>query len=207
MINLSRQLVNNSAVTPTTNNEQPTTKINNPTNDNKVSLRKSMHPKEISISSFTYELPEERIALFPLEKRDASKLLIYKNGAIAEDTYRNLADHLPEKSLLVFNDTRVLPARLLFKKESGGTIEIFCLAPHEKYKGIAAGIEAKGSVDWLCMVGGASKWKKGQLLEKKIMATAGEIILHAEFIEKRTDSFGLRLSWFPDHFSFCEILH
>ena len=90
-----------------------------------------MHPKQIAISinDFTYHLPNEKIALHPLQQRDQSKLLIYKNGEIKEGIYKNIADHLPENSLLIFNNTKVIPARILFKKETGGTIEIFCLEP------------------------------------------------------------------------------
>ena len=90
-----------------------------------------MHPKDISINNFNYHLPNEKIALYPLEQRDHSKLLIYKSGEIKEDIYRNIAQPLPENSLLIFNNTKVIPARILFKKETGGTIEIFCLEPFE----------------------------------------------------------------------------
>ena len=90
-----------------------------------------MHPKNISIKDYTYDLPNERIAAFPLPERDASKLLIYKNGTITEDIYKNIADYITEKSLLVFNNTKVIQARILFQKPTGGVIEIFCLEPHE----------------------------------------------------------------------------
>ncbi len=90
-----------------------------------------MHPKHISINDFTYHLPPEKIALYPLGKRDHSKLLIYNNGEIKEDTYIYIAEHLPQNSLLIFNNTKVFPARILFKKDTGATIEIFCLEPYE----------------------------------------------------------------------------
>ncbi len=88
-----------------------------------------MHPKNLSIRDYTYMLPVERIAKYPLPERDASKLLIYQQGKITEDIYCNIADHIPENALLIFNDTKVIEARLLFQKPSGGIIEIFCLAP------------------------------------------------------------------------------
>ena len=88
-----------------------------------------MHPKNLSISDFNYNLPEGRIAKYPLEKRDESKLLIYQNNQIKEDRYFNLDKYIDENSLLVFNNTKVIEARLLFKKSSGTTIEIFCLEP------------------------------------------------------------------------------
>ena len=90
-----------------------------------------MHPKDLRIEDFTYPLTDERIAKYPLKERDASKLLIYKEGIITEDIYRNIARHIPAETLMVFNQTKVVHARLLFKKPSGGVIEVFCLAPHE----------------------------------------------------------------------------
>jgi S-adenosylmethionine:tRNA ribosyltransferase-isomerase len=165
------------------------------------------NPQNISISDYTYSLPGERIAKYPLAERDASKLLIYKEGKISEDIYRNIADHVPENSLLIFNDTKVVEARLLFQKPSGGVIEIFCLEPHEKYPDITTAMLQKEKVLWQCLVGGASKWKKGQLLEKKIKQDNHEIILKAGFIEKRADSFIIELSWSAAELTFAEILH
>ena len=90
-----------------------------------------MHPKDISILDYTYELPEEKIAIFPISERQDAKLLIYKAGNLQEDQYKNIAQYLPANSLLVFNDTRVIQARILFQKATGGVIEIFCLEPNE----------------------------------------------------------------------------
>ncbi|NOT49826.1 MAG: S-adenosylmethionine:tRNA ribosyltransferase-isomerase [Chitinophagaceae bacterium] len=164
-------------------------------------------PRSISIQDFTYSLPEERIAKYPLAERDASKLLIYKKGEITEDIYRNISDHLPKHSLLVFNNTKVVEARLLFKKSTGGVIEIFCLEPHEQYTDITTAMLQKGKVFWQCLVGGASKWKPGQVLEKKISSINSEIILQAKYIEKKTGSFIIELSWSPMELSFAEVLH
>ena len=97
-------------------------------------------PRTLSIKDFTYTLPEERIAKYPLAERDASKFLIYKKGNISEDVYKNIADHIPSNSLLVFNDTKVVEARLLFQKSTGGVIEIFCLEPHQQYPDITTAI-------------------------------------------------------------------
>ncbi|HRX93412.1 MAG TPA: S-adenosylmethionine:tRNA ribosyltransferase-isomerase, partial [Chitinophagaceae bacterium] len=88
-----------------------------------------MNPENIAIQEYTYVLPDERIAKYPLQERDASRLLIYNKETITEDVYRNIADHLPENSLLIFNNTKVVEARLLFQKPTGGIIEIFCLEP------------------------------------------------------------------------------
>src|SRR6187549_2974127 len=132
-----------------------------------------MHPKEISIKDYTYSLPEEKIAKYPLEKRDESKLLLYKDGVIKEDFYRNIANHLPENSLLIFNNSKVVEARLIFQKPTGGVIEIFCLEPHKQYADITTAMLQKGKVVWKCLVGGASKWKRGQQLIKEIKLPSG----------------------------------
>ena len=102
-----------------------------------------MHPKDLSINDFDYHLPEEKIAAFPLPERDQSKLLIYKNGTISQDTYLHLANYLPRKTFLVFNDTRVIKARILFAKSSGAVIEIFCLEPHEDINDYAVVLQKK----------------------------------------------------------------
>ncbi|MFI5133265.1 MAG: S-adenosylmethionine:tRNA ribosyltransferase-isomerase [Chitinophagales bacterium] len=169
--------------------------------------RKKMHPKHLSIKEYTYSLPDNRIAKYPFPERDASKLLIYQQGKITEDIYRNLASQLPENALLIFNDSKVVEARLLFQKPTGGIIEIFCLEPHEKYGNISAALQQKGKVTWQCFIGGASKWKHGQLLEKKIKADDKEIMLLASYIEKKADSFLIELSWFPADLNFAEVLH
>ena len=165
-----------------------------------------MHPENISIKGYTYKLPEEKIARYPLPERDASKLLLYKNGVIKEDVFSNITEHLSENALLIFNNTKVIPARLLFQKSSGGIIEIFCLEPHEQYAGITTAMLQKGKVRWHCLVGGASKWKQGQVLEKKITIPGKEIILHASYIEKRTGNFLIELSWLPADLNFAEVL-
>lgn len=165
------------------------------------------HPKELSILDYTYPLPEERIAAFPLAERDASKLLIYDRGTITSDTYRQLADYIPEDSLLVFNNTKVVEARLLFQKSTGGVIEVFCLEPHEQYADITSAMLQQGKVYWQCLVGGASKWKPGQVLEKRIPYNGNEIILQAAYIEKRAGCFIIELSWTPSSLSFAELLH
>lgn len=166
-----------------------------------------MHPKNISITDYTYFLPEDRIARYPLKDRDSSKLLIYKDGLISESIYRNLAGHLPAGSLLVLNNTKVIEARLLFQKPTGGIIEIFCLEPPAVYPDITTAMLQKEKVTWLCLIGGASKWKHGQVLEKKIKH--GEIVINlkASYIKKNQDSFLIELSWEPANLCFAEILH
>lgn len=166
-----------------------------------------MDPRNLFIKDFTYHLPENRIAEYPLPERDASKLLIYYQNKISEDVYKNLDQHLPADSLLVFNDTKVIEARLLFQKPTGGLIEIFCLEPHEQYADIIIGMMQTGRVIWRCLIGGASKWKHGQVLAKKINHRDKEIILEARYLEKRIDSFDIEFSWNDNDISFAEILH
>jgi S-adenosylmethionine:tRNA ribosyltransferase-isomerase len=163
-------------------------------------------PRKISINDYTYSLPEERIAKYPLAERDASKLLIYKEGEITKDIYKNIYQHIPENSLLVFNNTKVVAARLLFQKLTGGVIEIFCLEPHEQYADITTAMLQKGKVMWLCLVGGISKWKNGKVLEKKISLNNKEIILQATYLEKRAETFVIQLSWTAAELSFAEVL-
>lgn len=164
-----------------------------------------MHPKNLSISDFDYSLPEEKIAVYPLPERDQSKLLIYKNGDISEDIYRNIADYLPENCFLVFNDTKVIKARILFQKKTGAVIEIFCLEPHEKINDYAIILAQKNSVRWKCMIGGAGKWKE-KYLEKEIQIEEEKIILKAGLVEKLNDAYVVELSWNPGNFSFAEII-
>ncbi|HRP54944.1 S-adenosylmethionine:tRNA ribosyltransferase-isomerase [Agriterribacter sp.] len=167
----------------------------------------SMDPKQLQIKDFTYTLPENRIAVYPLADRDASKLLVYKRGNISEDVYRNIARHLPEEAFLVLNDTRVVEARLLFQKATGGNIEIFCLAPHTQYADITAAMLQKHRVWWNCLIGGASKWKRGTVLEKKVAAGKGTIVVQASVAERLPDSFTVEMRWEPGNLSFAEVLH
>lgn len=170
---------------------------------NDISL--TMHPKDISILDYTYTLPDDRIAAFPLQERDDSSLLIYRDGLIQQDQYKNIAAYLPEKSMLVFNNTRVIQARVLFQKSTGSTIEIFCLEPYEMLNEYSSVMARQGKVCWKCLIGGAGKWKQGPL-EKKIIVRKTEIILQARLVEKLTDAYVVELSWQPQQFSFAEII-
>ena len=166
-----------------------------------------MDPKQIHIADYTYSLPAERIATHPLPDRDASRLLIYKQQQITEDVYRNIASQLPEDSLIIFNDTKVIEARLLFKKTTGAYIEIFCLEPHEQYKDITTAMLQEGKVYWKCMIGGASKWKHGMQLQKEITNNGNKITLSAAITERRPDSFVVEFTWQPSSISFAALLH
>jgi len=166
-----------------------------------------MNIRSISISGYTYPLPENKIAHYPLPQRDASKLLICQKEKITEDIYRNIDNYLPPDSLLVFNNTRVIEARLLFQKQSGGTIEIFCLEPGDQYADTSTGMLQQGKVQWKCLIGGASNWKAGQVLQKNIPVDNGIIMLEAKYITKQNDCFIIELQWAPLHLSFAEVLH
>ncbi len=179
-----------------------------------------MHPKNISIADYSYELPDESIARYPLEERDASRLLIYQNGNIHEDVYRHITAHIPENSLLIFNDTKVVEARILFRKSTGAQIELFCLEPAPEYTGITAAMMQQGKVRWKCLIGGASKWKPGQVLIRSIEQASNQttcqmtdeqvastITLEARYISKLEGSFLIELSWEPAHLTFAELLH
>ena len=119
--------------------------------------------KHIHISDFNYELSDERIAKFPLQQRDHSKLLIYQHGEVSDDVFLNLPNHLPQGALMVFNNTRVIQARLHFRKETGALIEVFLMEPAlpADYEQM---FQTTGKCSWLCMVGNLKKWKEGPLM-------------------------------------------
>ena len=162
-------------------------------------------PRKISIAEYNYHLPDEKIALFPLEKRDASKILIYKNGNIQESVFGNIDEYIPENSLLVFNNTKVINARLRFSKSTGSIIEIFCLEPYGEINEYSTAMNREGKAEWKCFIGGASKWKE-EYLEKKFTVNNQSITLQARIVEKISDAYIVSFSWEPANISFAEIL-
>lgn len=164
---------------------------------------KMTDPKNISILDYTYDLPVERIALHPLAARDASKLLIYKKDTLQEDIYKHIAAHLPAESLLIFNNTKVIKARIRFQKSSGGIIEIFCLEPFETINEYSQVMNKKAAVSWKCMIGGVSKWKEGEL---SLAFSASGFELKARLKEKLSDAYLVEFSWAPADLSFAEVL-
>lgn len=163
-----------------------------------------MHPKELRIEDYTYQLPEEKIAQFPKEERDSSKLLVYDNAVISEDVYKNIADYLPADSLVVFNQTKVVQVRLLFQKSTGASIEIFCLEPDSRYSDMQTAMTQKSEVYWKCLVGGANKWKKDTVLflQDEILG----ITLEAHLVERQDAVFLIHLKWNNTSISFAEVL-
>jgi len=163
-----------------------------------------MDVRNLRIEDYTYTLPDECIAHHPLPERDASKLLVYRNTTITDDTYKNLAQHLPTKALLLFNETKVICARLIFQKSSGSKIEIFCLEPTSHYPDITTAMMQCGSVYWNCLVGGASKWKGGLLLHMPLSLPG--LTLSAQCIQKHDSYFTIQFSWSLPQLSFAEVL-
>ncbi|MBS1746731.1 MAG: S-adenosylmethionine:tRNA ribosyltransferase-isomerase [Bacteroidetes bacterium] len=165
-----------------------------------------MDPKKLLIQDFNYDLPEAKIAKHPKEKRDESKLLIYQNGKIAEDIYLNIDKWLPENSLIIFNNTKVVEARMLFKKATGTTIEIFCLEPGDEYADITTAMLQVKKVQWKCLVGNAKKWKE-DILIKNITTRNKQIVLSAKKMHQEQDYFLIEFYWGDDNLSFAEVLH
>ena len=164
-----------------------------------------MNPKNISINDYEYDLPEDRIALHPPAERDGAKLLLYKEGNISETVFTKIHEHIPAGSLLIFNNTKVIHARIDFFKSSGSRIEIFCLEPAGKINEYATVMNQRGESAWKCFVGGAAKWKE-DFLEKKFFIGKREISLKA-FKEERTgDAYIIRFSWKPNEIFFSEII-
>ncbi len=142
---------------------------------------------------YDYDLPEERIAKYPLERRDASRLLVYKGGAIADATFRDIAGHLPPGALLVRNDTRVIRARLRFRKATGASVEIFCLEPQAPADAERAFAEREAVV-WQCIVGNSKRWKEGPL-ETVVETPGGRRTLRAERLSNNGATSDIRFSW------------
>lgn len=160
-----------------------------------------MHPREIAISDYTYDLPDERIARYPLPERDASKLLVYKGGEITENLYRNIGDYIPENSLLVFNNTKVIHARLFFENAHGGKVEIFCLEPLDENAEMASAMSRIKTARWKCLVGRAGKWK-----EKVLKKNVDDFELQVEIVDRAADAFVIEFSWQPEHLTFAEVI-
>jgi S-adenosylmethionine:tRNA ribosyltransferase-isomerase len=159
--------------------------------------------KNIKISDFSYELPDSKIAKYPLANRDESKLLVFKDGKITESVFKNSPSFLPEKAQLVFNNTRVIHARLFFKKETGSKIEIFCLEPLEPTDYQVAFQQTKQAI-WKCMVGNLKKWK-GEILHQTVEVSGKTVVLSAEKAEQNGNTVAVRFFW-DQPFSFAEII-
>ncbi len=161
-------------------------------------------PRHIRISEFNYPLPDERIAKFPLPVRDQSKLLLYRHGKVSEDRFTSLPEYLPSGSLMIFNNTKVIQARLHFRKETGALIEVFCLEPILP-NDYALNFQQTGHVAWLCMVGNLKKWKEG-ILKREMTVKGKPLTLTAERGECHGTSHWIDFRWNNPEVTFADIL-
>lgn len=169
-----------------------------------------MNTKHIRIDDYSYDLPEDRIAKFPLQARDHSKLLIYNKGALSDDLFFNLPHYLPQGALMVFNNTRVIQARLHFRKETGALIEVFLMEPAQPadYEQM---FQSTGHCSWLCMIGNLKKWKEGTLKRafeiKGHRLTLTASMNRSKSVEKSGGSnYWVEFVWDNDQVNFAEIL-
>lgn len=163
-----------------------------------------IQPGKISAKDFDYTLPEEKIAKYPIEQREKSKLLLYQKGQISRDTFENIHCYLPEDQLMVFNNAQVVYSRLLFQKSTGANIEIFCLEPVQP-KEYAQAFQQTFSATWLCMVGNLKKWKD-DVLEKKISLPKGKLNLKAKKKSRKDNAIEINFEWDNPTITFGEIL-
>lgn len=161
-------------------------------------------PKHIRISEFNYPLPDERIAKFPLPVRDQSKLLLYRHGEVTEDIFTSLPDYLPANNLIIFNNTKVIQARLHFHKETGALIEVFCLEPIQP-NDYALNFQQTEHAAWLCMIGNLKKWKEGAL-KREITVKGKPLTLTAERGACHGTSHWVDFRWNNPEITFADIL-
>jgi len=163
------------------------------------------NPRNIKIEDYNYPLPDERIAKFPLERRHLSKLLYLNNNKLREEAFYNIPELLPKNTLLVFNETKVIQARLLFKKPTGASIEIFCLEPVEPVNDFQLAFQQKPPVAWNCLVGNAKRWKSGEI--ESVVNVDGKLVrLTAKKREQLNDSFLITFVWDDESILFSDIL-
>ena len=172
-------------------------------------MQNDLNPKNTHIADYNYDLPDERIAKFPLAERDSSKLLIYRHGEVSEDIFSSLPKYLPSGALMVFNNTKVIQARLHFRKASvdgvqGALIEVFCLEPAlpNDYQ---LNFSQKGSVQWYCLVGNLKKWKEGKLLREIQMPNGEKVTLACERMGLHGTSHIVAFTWDGDY-TWAELL-
>ena len=162
------------------------------------------NPKHIRISEYNYPLPEERIAKFPLPVRDQSTLLVYRQGAVTEDVFTSLPKYLAKDSLMIFNNTKVIQARLHFRKETGALIEVFCLEPVQP-NDYALNFQQTEHAAWLCMIGNLKKWKEGPL-HRELTVKGHPLTLTATRGECQGTSHWVDFSWNNSEVTFADIL-
>lgn len=161
-------------------------------------------PKHIQIADYTYDLPQERIAKYPLSNRDESKLLVYRDGVIQESNFKNIQSFIPTQSIIVSNNSRVIPARIFFKKETGAIIEIFCLEPISP-SDYQQNFAQTQSCVWKCIVGNLKKWKDG-CLSRTLEYENQSIILQAEITKNTREEIWISFSWNSNDISFSQVI-
>lgn len=161
-------------------------------------------PRHIHIADYNYPLPDARIAKYPKEERDSSKLLVYNRGQITEDVFHNLPDYLPSGSLMVMNNTKVIQARLHFHKSTGALIEVFCLEPHTPHD-YQMNFATRRRVTWTCLIGNLKKWKEGRL-ERPVTVNGKPLLLTAERAGVSGTGHEVVFDWGDDSVSFSEVL-
>ena len=167
-------------------------------------MNRELNTTPIYFDEYDYPLPDERIAKYPLAKRDTSKLLVYKNGKISESQFSEVAQFLPQRALLVYNNTRVIQARLEFHKASGARIEVFCLEPLIPAD-YAQSLGATAECVWKCMVGNLKKWKDGLLL-KEISVAGKQCLFVAELLQTEGNTHSVKFNWDNAEIHFADIL-
>lgn len=161
-------------------------------------------PKQIRIADYNYPLPDDRIAKYPKEVRDESKLLLYRGGEISEDVFHNLPDYLPAGELMVFNNTKVIQARLHFHKSTGALIEVFCLEPHTPHD-YQLSFSTTRRVTWTCLVGNLKKWKEGRLV-REVSVGGKTLLLTAERVGVSGTGHEIVFDWGDDKVAFADVL-
>ena len=160
--------------------------------------------RDIRIKDYSYDLPEERIAKYPLPERDQSRLLVWDGRGITDTSFIELPSNIGRDNLLVFNNTKVIRARLRFMKESGAQIEVFCLEPHQPYD-FAQNLSSSGQVEWKCLIGNLKRWRTGPL-KASFMHQGDQGTLTAERMRAEGDAFIIRFSWDDNEMSFADVL-
>ncbi len=159
---------------------------------------------QIDLREYNYDLPAEKIAQYPLAERDGSRLLLYNGKNISKDIFKNIDNHIPSGNLLVFNDTKVIRARLIFQKESGARIEVLCLEPLSPAD-YAQSFSTKNRVEWKCLIGNVKKWKEG-IISNSFINNDKHYNLFAEKLTPEGDAWRIRFSWNANDLNFGEVI-
>jgi S-adenosylmethionine:tRNA ribosyltransferase-isomerase len=165
-----------------------------------------MKPDVILLDEYRYDLPDEQIAKYPVSPRDSSKLLVYRQGELEHARFSDVSDYLPPHSFLVFNDTKVIPARIYFQKPTGGTIEVFLLHPEQPTRLVHEAMQTTDSCVWACLIGNKKRWKTGEILQLNLPDLALELNAQIEDVEKNWVRFWWKNTGNNDPISFVTLI-